>query len=31
LLRVTQPLSSNGCFSGSIFLILSKYATLLPP
>jgi hypothetical protein len=29
LLRVTQPLPSNGCFSGSTVLALTKYATLL--
>jgi hypothetical protein len=28
-LRVTQPLPSNDCFSGSTVLALSKYATLL--
>jgi hypothetical protein len=28
LLRVTQGLSSNGCFSGSTFLTLSRYATI---
>jgi hypothetical protein len=28
LLRVTQPLPSNSCFSGSTVLALSKYATL---
>jgi hypothetical protein len=29
LFRVTQPLRSNGCFSGSTVLALSKYATIL--
>jgi hypothetical protein len=29
LLRVTQPLPSNGCFSGSTVLALSKYVTIL--
>jgi hypothetical protein len=29
LLRVIQPLPSNGCFSGSTVLALSKYATVL--
>jgi hypothetical protein len=28
LLRVTQPLPSNGGFSGSTVLALSKYATM---
>jgi hypothetical protein len=28
LLRVTRPLRSNGCFSGSTVLALSKYATI---
>jgi hypothetical protein len=28
LLRVTQPLPSNGCFSGSTVLNLRKYATI---
>jgi hypothetical protein len=28
LLRVTQPLPSNGCFSGSTVLVLSKYVTV---
>jgi hypothetical protein len=26
---VSEPFSSNGCFSGSAFLALSKYATIL--
>jgi hypothetical protein len=29
LLRVTQPLHSNGCFSGSTILALSKCATVI--
>jgi hypothetical protein len=29
LLRVTQPLRSNGCFSGSTVLVLNKYAATL--
>jgi hypothetical protein len=29
LLRVTQPLPSNGSFSGSTVLALNKYATVL--
>jgi hypothetical protein len=28
LLRVTQPLLSNGCFSGSTIFALCKYATI---
>jgi hypothetical protein len=28
---LTQPLPSNGCFSGSTVLALSNYARLLPP
>jgi hypothetical protein len=28
---VSEPFASNGCFSGSTVLALSKYATLLPP
>jgi hypothetical protein len=28
LLRVTQPLPSSDCFSGSTILALSKYATI---
>jgi hypothetical protein len=28
LLHVTQPLPSSDCFSGSIFLALSKYARI---